>query len=131
MLLLGLTLNLKKPLWNWTKRTLLSGKYKGSTDKLTRSINLASEQKKWQGKLFKTSEDAEAAVISWYSGWADKFGKAKESVIGDVDPIQAGQNVIDAWTKTLTGVVSKEQGNDGDTKGSSTGFKSNTLTVSN
>ena len=124
----GVTLT---PLGEKLARTLLSGKYKGSTDKLTRSINLASEQKKWQGKLFKTSEDAEAAVISWYSGWADKFGKAKESVIGDVDPIQAGQNVIDAWTKTLTGVVSKEQGNDGDTKGSSTGFKSNTLTVSN
>ena len=110
------------------------------------------ELKQWEMSL--TFKGSDAKKISYFIGDVrdlDRLKRAMEGVdivihaaalkqvpTAEYNPFEViktnilgSQNVIDAWTKTLTGVVSKEQGNDGDTKGSSTGFKSNTLTVSN
>ena len=89
----------------------LSGKYKGSTDKLTRMINQASTNSSFLGVKFKTPQDAENAVLSWYSGFESSYGKAKGDIQSAETPSdsKAREAVKNDWIKTLTGVVTNEE----------------------
>jgi len=104
----GVTLT---PLGEKLARTLLSGKYKGSTDKLTRMINQASANSSFLGVQFKTPQDAENAVLSWYSGFESSYGKAKGDIQSAETPSdsKAREAVKNDWIKTLTGVVTNEE----------------------
>ena len=98
------------PLGENLARTLLSGKYKGSTDKLTRMINQASESSSFLGVDFKTPADAQNAVLTWYSAYEGAFTRAKgdiQSATTDTDE-KARESVKNSWIKTLSGVVTKE-----------------------
>jgi len=104
----GVTLT---PLGEKLARTLLSGKYKGSTDKLTRMINQASSSSKFLGVKFKTPEAAENAVLSWYSAFEGAFTRAKGNPTSADEETgnKARDKVKNQWIATLDGVVSKEQ----------------------
>ena len=104
----GVTLT---PLGEKLARTLLSGKYKGSTDKLTRMINQASANSSFLGVQFKTPQDAENAVLSWYSGFENSYGKARGDIQSAETPTdsKARESVKNDWIKTLTGVVTNEE----------------------
>jgi hypothetical protein len=122
----GVTLT---PLGRKLNELWLSGKYQGKMTNLMHSVDTAMKSESYLGKRFASPEQAKEATLLWIDGgYAKNFGAIKDDAM--LKPAkERRQDLIDEWYSKFTS--SKKQGNNGDTKGSSTGFKSNTLTVSN
>ena len=93
------------------------------------SVDTAMKSKSYLGKRFASPEQAKEATLLWIDGgYAKNFGAIKDDI--QLKPAnERRQDLVDEWYSKFTS--SKKQGNDGDTKELPTGFKSNTLTVSN
>ena len=122
----GITLT---PLGNKLNDLWLSGKYTGKMTNLMHSVDTAMKNTSYLGKRFASPEQAKEATLLWIDGgYAKNFGAIRDDI--QLKPAnERRQDLVDEWYSKFTS--SKKQGNDGDTKELPTGFKSNTLTVSN
>ena len=70
----------------------------------------ASTSSSFLGVDFKTPEDAENAVLSWYSAYEGAFTRAKPDATTEENTGNKARDAVkNQWIATLKGVVSKKE----------------------